>query len=298
MQITVGANVHAAAAAGGTALAALLRAAPQAHLERCSATARNLLCCFLHPFQLVQYIGDAPAAGPLATKYWQWVMAGPKALSAAVEALQACHSAGQDRRSDIALVGESLQFYVAFLHPANGERRRDVARAALLGSDSLQRYAMEALAAAAAAAGPGQPSCLQDAIQLSWKPIQVLSLFLGMAAAEGSMGDARMRTLLTHDGIIAPLWRAAEGRGDYVRTLSCSAMFLETAWVHFSTSQRSSGRLAEAHRAAQSAMMWAIRQGLALLQLSAVAPAQRQRAVRRARRGGFLLVRRSCSASD
>lgn len=67
-------------------------------------------------------------------------------------------------------------------------------------------------------------------------------------------------------------------------------MVLMVAWRRVQDESMSPGGSPEAQRAAQSVMLQAVRQSVAVLQLRTVAPARRQPAVRRARAAGFLQV--------
>lgn len=58
-------DIQAAAVAGGTALAELLRRASRSELKKCSANARSLLRACLIPFQLLGHSG-APISSSTA----------------------------------------------------------------------------------------------------------------------------------------------------------------------------------------------------------------------------------------
>lgn len=116
-----------------------------------------------------------------------------------------------------------------------------------------------------------------------------LTWVLCLAAAAGKVSEARLDTLLTHEGVLAPLRAYSQGH-EGNRSFMLSTSLLILAGRHFSQRGRSPGGSPEAHAAAQSVVLGAARQGAALLQLKAVEPSQRTRAIRRAARGGFLQV--------
>lgn len=138
--------MEAAAVSGGPALARLLRGGSRAQLEVRSRTARRLLRTFLQPFTLVSMLDLAPSASAVVEKFWQRVAERPSALAATVEALQAC-SAGEDdcRIEELCLIGGAIGVYSVSLVPGNAGGRQLAGWHDLLGSDSVQCYAMEAL---------------------------------------------------------------------------------------------------------------------------------------------------------
>jgi hypothetical protein len=291
LQISVGANMQAAAAAGGAALAALLGPSPRGHPEEWSDTVRDLLHCFLQPFVLVWPLSESPSAATLVNKVWQRVMECPSALAATVEALQACPG-GTDPifwLKDCALVSTAVDMHVAFLGPSNAAGRRFAGWPAVLGSGSLQQFAVDALVWEAPSRRPPLPEEVEEQLTDS---LSTFRKFLGGAAQEDQISAARLRTLFAHEGILAALQAVAEGReepeGSNWPAARSSAILLNKAAIKLQA-QRCSP---EAYTAVQGTMLGVIRQGAVLLQLTAVAPAQRQRAVRRARRDGFLQVHR------
>ena len=93
------ADMQAAVASGGAALAAVLRAAPPELLPECSAAARKLIVCFFQTYYPTACLLRTPSTTPLVEHFWQKVMESPSALAATVEALQVRHEAAfQDLR--------------------------------------------------------------------------------------------------------------------------------------------------------------------------------------------------------
>lgn len=117
--------------------------------------------------------------------------------------------------------------------------------------------------------------------------------FLSCAVCTDAVSTARLRALATHAAILEPLRAASDGRAGF-SAVNTSASFLAGAWLEIASQKTQANDsfriIPEEHAAARSAVMAAMRQGAALLQLRAVAVSQLQRAVRRARRGGFLQV--------
>lgn len=101
------------------------------------------------------------------------------------------------------------------------------------------------------------------------------------------MSGARLGALVTDEVILEPLRRVAEGSADLERLQACAFLFAN-AWQHLAMLRSIPGGCTEAHAALQSVMLAAMQQGAVL---RALVPAQQQRAVRRARRQGFLQVR-------
>ena len=113
--------------------------------------------------------------------------------------------------------------------------------------------------------------------------------FFGSAALEDRVSEARLRVLLTHEAVLAPLRAIAEGREAFM-VAYYSAQVLRLGWLYYDTQQRIPEGSREAYAAAQVLVMGALRQLAAQLQVYAAAPEQRQRVARRARRAGFLQV--------
>lgn len=114
-------------------------------------------------------------------------------------------------------------------------------------------------------------------------------VFLATAVDKMKVSESRMGALLTHEGFLAPL-RAVAERGEGFDEAPFSSGGLLAAWLHFEAQHRNPEGSPEAHDTARSAMLGAMRQAAALLQLGALASPQQQRAVRRARKAGFLHV--------
>jgi hypothetical protein len=216
--------------------------------------------------------------------FWQRVMERPSVLAATVEALQACRPSVYSQCHEVQLIFESLKVHIHALRPGNDGRRHFAGWTDMLGSDSLQRVSMEAILPASPSSQLPLPAV--EAVQ----DTAALVGFLVDAALAGQVSEARLSALLTHEVLIALLKASAEGRADF-DAISIPVKLLIAAWRHFSAQRRSPGGSPAEHGAAQSAVLAALRQGTAMLLLREVAPAQQQRAVRRARREGYLQVR-------
>lgn len=272
--------MQAAAAAGSPALVTLLRATPPAQLQECSNLLSLLLHGYLTPFTLVfptRSGGSAqltPSTAALVDKFWQRVREHPAALEATGQAVQACpdkeHCCARSRM----LISQALDLHVEFLNP---DRNRPYAGwHHFLGSDSLQQYAMDGL----------DPTEISNT---GFEPSEDFQTYLSTAGLSGLVSEARLGALLTHDGILAPIRAAAEGRQEFRGCLRVSVI-LGMACEHFGTQRRNPGGSPAALRAVQSTLMAAIRQGAALRQVLEMAAGRRQRAVRRAQETGFLQV--------
>lgn len=156
---------------------------------------------------------------------------------------------------------------------------------------------MEAHAAAPSRLLASSSQSLQSVVSASLET-EPFRGFLASALSAGKLSEARLRVLLLRQHVLAPL-QVAAGRAHPVAGVTHdSQSFLTGALNEITTQHFKSGGLSDdspaAHMAAQSAVMaiaGALWQGVVLLQLRAVAPAQRERAIRRARREGFLQVR-------
>lgn len=284
MQITVSANLQAAAMAGSAALTELLREATPAQVGRCRTHASMLLMAFRCPLELVHHLQKDPSAAPLVQKFWQRVVEHPSALAAEVEAGRACRDADSALLEYVVLVTDELQLHVEYLRPSqNGTTEYHAAWEVLMSSDSLQQFVMDAIPTLQYF--DSSSSTRLPAAKVA-RSLKTITWFLCFAAVEGKLSAARLSTLLTHELIIAPIRALAEGSTG-AESIIPSITVLEAGWE----GRCSPGGSPAAHRAAQSAVLGALRQTAALLQLQALPAAQRQRAVRRARRGGFLQVR-------
>lgn len=287
--------MQSAAAAGSPALAALLKATPEAQLENGSTIARNILYSFLSPVSMVRLVARHDSSALLVDKFWQRVKKYPAALAATVEALRACHQTDVDRFQDRYFVGEAVQSFADNLQPGSKYGRGVAAWTDVVGSDSLQQYAMDALTPQIWEASPSQSLTPEQLVQRqSQSGMEPFMSLLTAAAAEGKLCETRLRALLTHDSLLAPLRAAAEDCKAF-KSVRDPLMLLQTAWFHFRSKRVLPAGSPEAYLAAQTAMLEAARQGGALLQLRALAPAKQQRALRRALSGGFFQVHPSNS---
>lgn len=191
---------------------------------------------------------------------------------------------------DIQPILEGIISLFFFLVTSNKGRKYSAARHALLGSEGLQQYAMEGLGLAALGKVGVRGVLPEDAACILKVGIQTLHMYLMMAAKEGTIAETRLGALVTHAGILAALRAAAGGLHNFIFARRCSSESIKAAWHFFSVQRRQPGGSREAHVQAQLAMLESMRQAGTLLQLSALAPAHRQRAERRARRHGFLEV--------
>lgn len=205
-----------------------------------------------------------------------------------METLQACELHLGSSSKDLTIVRSAFSAVASYWpHERNGQSLRGWLE--LLDSDSLQQYAMDAIAPAppSSHSTPQQPSLgalLQQSEPFLWG--------LAFAAKGGKMSQTRLSALLTHEGILASLW-AAPIRCVRSAALHACAIILDKGWHPASTDPRNPGSSPEAHGAAHSAMAVALRHGIVLLQLRAVAPGRQQRAVKRAQKEGTLQVESS-----
>ena len=247
--------------------------------------------CYLFQFQFLIKTRESPSAAPLHEQFWQRVMQHPSALGAAVETLQACglHLGREFQDMDLPVIGSAFEALVSFWPRG----RSDQGWLDLLDSDSLQQYAMDATAPAPHLS---HSTPQQQAVGASLQESEHFLWGLALAARGGKISDARLSTLLTHEGILAPLRAAPKGSVGASMVHAC-AIILEKGWHPASTQPRNLGSSPEAHGAAHSAMAVALRHSIVLLQLRAVAPARQQRAVKRAQKEGILQVK-SLNSSD
>lgn len=281
LQVYLDANMQEAAASRAQALAALLRTAPQAQLSQCCRTAEHLLENHLRSFMIVSLLQQSGKEQPLVNRFWRRVMECPSSLAATVEALEVCRvmalpevDSRGGQQCELLIAG-TIEFHTVALQPGNTDGRHFPGWPDLVGSESLQQFAMDVLS-------PAAPE------RTVWSPSDVKGIALSFMANAGEaarMSETRLRALLTNGGLLAPLQAAAEGRADFtwammpVMILLSGCRQIHTPWD-----------ASEVHAPVQSALMAAMRQGTALLQLRAAPPPQQQRAVRRARREGFLQV--------
>lgn len=271
----VNANLHAAAEAGAPALAKLVQN------PGCSRSGRQLLHSFLLPFSFLSHVENAPGTAPLLDRVRKRVFERPSALASIVEALEGSSPSDETRCSDFPLIRKAVSLHIHWLFPKS--RGRIDCWPAFVGAASLQQYAMDVLM-------PERESL--TGLPVNREVVKPFCWFLVNTGQARMLGESTLSALLTHEGILATLGAAAESQAD-PPSLIASTELLRQAWFHFSAQQRLPGSSPEALGAMQSAMMGAARQGIVVQLLRAVAPAQRERAVRRARRAGFLRVRAS-----
>lgn len=281
--------MQAAAVEGAPALASLLKGANSWWLEAVSAGVEEILHCFLYPFKLGLVAQHSTSVAPLIDKLWQRVQERPMALAATVEAFQACHMTDSGRVMSEQRIADAINMHVCYLASRDAEGQIFEGWLELLGSDSVQQYALEALAPL-----PDSSEATPLLHSLGpWSQRQFPFLtFLNLAAGAGKMCGARLRALAFHEGILSHPREAAAGRLE-LGGIGLCALTLRNCWTQICLQRSSPGRSAEARGAAQSAMMAPLRQLAAILQLRAVPPDQQQRAVQRAQRHGFLQARPS-----
>lgn len=136
---------------------------------------RELLHCFLSPFQVLEHVNDAT----LLDKVWQWVAAAPAALTACVEALQALNARfpSDTLASELEVVNDALRGHIDNLAPDSSFDGLFAGWDDLLGSESLQQYAMDGL--------PGQASPPQQSANLPPPQNDDFLIYLGRAAEAG-----------------------------------------------------------------------------------------------------------------
>lgn len=273
LQVMVDASASAAAEAMAQALTPLLHTA---QLRDCSMTARQLLHALLSAFSLMNCVRWGPIpASPLFAQAWAIVVGHPSPLLATVEALQACQETAADQLEDRLAVEIAVQAHLDFVQSQPNDAGLQYV-GALLGSDSMQHYLISGLTAALT------PEHLPQLVGTTLR-------FMALAAESGAVPSSRLEALLTHEGILAPLRRAAAGKAK-VGILLCCGTILACGWQ---ASRDQPFGAAEAKWEARNVLLAALQQALVILQLSTVPPYQRLRAVQRASREGWLKVRPS-----
>lgn len=192
---------------------------------------------------------------------------------------------------EINLVALALAFYLGFTSSGESASSHPAALSAMAMTDSMQQYAVHAIEATAAL-GSFSTSPIQQGGSMVcpfFQIQQIYTSFLGNVAGADKMPEWRLSALLTNKGILTPLRTAVEGRAGF-QSARLSSKVLHFGCGHFQRVSRSPEGSPVAHRAAQHTVLGALRQSAALLHLAAVAPAQRQLAVERARAEGFLQV--------
>lgn len=285
LQIVVAPCFQAAATSSSKALAALLRAARRPKLVACSKAVKSLLHSFLFIYSLAS-VSELPNAlpAPLVEKFRQQVRESPLALPSILEALLASRVCeASEIHADRAIIGLSLHHQAILLNPGSPDGPPSAAYAELLGSDTLQQYAMESLVVA----GPSSHLPLSE--EEAESELQPFRQFLVDAAEAEQIGEAHLTSLFTHEGLLDPIRTAAGGSFD-LESVAASMEVFSAACGHFLSKGRVPGGSPTAHRAAQCSLLAALQQGAVLLRPRVTATDQKQRAVRRARREGFLQV--------
>lgn len=279
------ANLQGTTTKASKVLGALLKELPTAELGSCTTTA-PLHLSFSYQYIFARRVLTSGRGAPSLENFWQRVRDSPSALAATVEAISAYHlpSALQERTTTF--IGDSLMMHIKAFSPGDPTRPCFPGWPALVGAKSLQQFSVEALETFSK-----QPSPFVQSEEEQLSASMPFSMLLSSAAVEGRLSETQYSALLTIDAILVPLRAMAEGlnRSPWSDIVSFASL-LERSSSHFELHGSMPRARHEAHGAAQRAVMAVVRQGTALLQLRAAAPAQRQRAVRRARRGGFLKV--------
>lgn len=101
----------------------------------------------------------------------------------------------------------------------------------VVGTDSLQQYAMDALTPLTWTASPTEALLPNEqlAYQHSEASLEPFRLFLSAAAMEGKLPETRLNALRSHDSILAPLRAAAEDCKAF-QSISSSVVLLDLAW--------------------------------------------------------------------
>ena len=281
MQVFVSANIQVVALRAARALTAVLGTAPSSQRARCEAAASQMMAVFMSPYRLINYLPEGPFAVLLRDECWQRAT-GPLGLVATVELLRAC-SATHIPLELVSAVSGALTVHMVTLKRYGNTGQRSEGWTKLLGSDSMQQYALEALQQLHSSRKDVSIDRTDSDCELSF-----LSLLLEAFRA-GEMSQAALEAMLTNEGLLSYLRDGACG-GLHGVGLTRTVKALSAAWTEIQQATIFSTGRPEAHRAMQSAMLGAVRQSTVLLQLRTVAPALRQRAVRRAQRYGFLMV--------
>lgn len=212
---------------------------------------------------------------------WEQLLSNPSALTATVDALQMCQRTEADQRADRKRVDDAITAHFILLR-LHGDTigRQHTDGSYFLGSDILQRYAMDVIAAVP-----------QQAVARSIEEREPFIYFIAKAADAGVISESRLNDLLLHKGILAPLRDGAEGGTSFNDMRLCAAV-LRAAWRHFVDHRRLPKSDEEYHAVVQRVMLAALRQGAVILQLRALAmaPGLRRHAVELARVEGFLQV--------
>ena len=249
--------------------------------------ATRLVTVFMASYRLMSILVESPSSVLLRDKIWERAMQGPLSLVAAVELLRACYPSPSPMPPEVVvIISGTLSLHMVALERDGEMGQRIGGWTKLLGSDSMQRDALESLQ---------QLHSYSKDISIHMTSSECglpFIQFLSEAASAGKMSQAVLEAMLTNEGLLAHLRDGAcGGLHGAVLTGTVEALTAALANIHKATIIPK-GR-PEAHRAMQSAVLGAVRQSTVLLQLRTVAPALRQRAVRRAQREGFLMVRRS-----
>ena len=202
-----------------------------------------------------------------------------------MEPLQACETDERRLRQDRSIVGPALRVLFVMVSQLQGFEPEFGCWAALTGSDSLQQYAIEALAQA-----PPRGLSAEQLAKLPPADVEPFGLLLSFAANAGKISFARTSALVMNAGIAARLRAIAEGEDGFHETSVLLLVAFTAAWDRLNAAGHAPTGSAEEMEAAQSAMMAVLRQGSSLLQLHRMGPASHKRALRRAQRGGFYRV--------
>ena len=154
------------------------------------------------------------------------------------------------------------------------------------GSNHVQQYAMDAIAAASGATGR---LAIRQQPFLGAPVVHVFRHFIACASTECLIPGSRLRIVPTHDGILASLREVAAGREKFAAVVP-SARVLSLAWNSFNDNGLSPAGSVEDLRAAEVLYLAVLRQGAAVMHLKGMAAVRQRRAIRRIRRGGFPLV--------
>lgn len=208
-------------------------------------------------------------------------------------ALRVCLTPAEGVYTEVQLVAGALAFHIGFQSLSGGASNHPSALAAMTMTEGIQQYAMQALRATAAF-GSFVPLPAQHRSSATYPlpcAIQSFTSFFVSVVEAGKMRDLRLSALLTDvdGGILITLRAALSGFAGF-ESAQLSSRVLHLGWSHFAKLNRSPEGSPEVHRSAQYTVLEALRQSASLLQLAALAPAQRQLALNQAWVGGFLQV--------
>lgn len=127
---------------------------------RRGAPARCILHLSPHSTDMSTAADQSSSAAHLLEMFWQRIMKCPSALAATTDAFLARRTNGAVSWEGAERTAAAFDMYVSRLQPRNEDGRHFLGWDDLLGSDNLQRYALEALAVTQPSTQPQLTSCM------------------------------------------------------------------------------------------------------------------------------------------